>query len=135
MSGPELLFVYGSLRSGSGNLMAERLASEATHVGDATVAGALYDTGSFPAMRPCDDSSARVHGELWALHVDTAASLLAVLDQYEGYAPDARFGSLFVRVRAEVQFEDGSTREAWLYRYNHATDPASRIMSGDWQRR
>jgi gamma-glutamylcyclotransferase (GGCT)/AIG2-like uncharacterized protein YtfP len=132
MTGPELLFVYGSLRRGSGSLMSERLASEATHVGDATVAGALYDTGTFPALRPDVDPTARVHGEVWALRPETTETLLAMLDQYEGYAPDARFGSLFRRVRVPVRFEDGSEREVWVYEYNHGTDQTSRVLSGDW---
>lgn len=115
--------------------MSERLASEATFVGDASVPGALYDTGRFPAYLPHSDPDARVYGELWALRQESADSLLSMLDQYEGFAPDARFGSLFLRVRVVVQFGDGSEREAWMYRYNHHTEPESRVLSGDWMRR
>lgn len=135
MTGPELLFVYGSLRRGSGNLMAERLASEATYVGDASVPGALYDTGPFPAYLPHSDPAARVYGEVWALRPESSETLLAVLDQYEGFAPDARYGSLFLRERVTVAFDDGSHRETWMYRYNHRATPESRVLSGDWMRR
>lgn len=135
MTGPELLFVYGSLRRGSDNLMAERLTSEATYVGDASVPGALYDTGRFPAYLPHSDPAARVHGEVWALRPSSAESLLATLDQYEGFVPDARFGSLFLRVRVAVEFDDQSHGTAWMYHYNHRAAPESRIASGDWMLR
>ncbi len=135
MSGQTLLFVYGTLRRGAGSLMGERLASEATHVGDASVAGVLYDTGPFPACVGTDDPSERVHGEVWAFRAESADTLLAILDQYEGFAPDARFGSLFLRDRVTVRFEDGSEQEAWMYRYNMPPESAVRVPGGDWLRR
>ncbi len=132
---PRLLFVYGTLRRGSDSLMAERLASDATFVGPATVSGVLYDTGRFPGCVPSTDPEQRVHGEVFALHGDTAGALLAQLDQYEGYAPDARYGSLFVRARIMVRFEDGSEQAAWIYHYNEPLGGAMPIASGDWMRR
>jgi gamma-glutamylcyclotransferase (GGCT)/AIG2-like uncharacterized protein YtfP len=132
MTAPVLLFVYGTLRRGSGHLMAERLASAATYVGDASVNGALYDTGTFPACLPPEGPADRVHGDVWALQPAAAAELLALLDRYEGYAPDDRYDSLFVRVRVQVEFGDGSVQEAWMYRYNEVAQALTRISSGDW---
>lgn len=132
MTTPTLLFVYGSLRTGSGSLMAERLSSAGTPVGPASVAGALYHAGAFPAMLHSDNPDDRVIGELWALHPDSVDSLLLMLDQYEGFSSDARFSSLFVRERVMVQFGDGSEQEAWVYRYNSPLPADTRIESGDW---
>ncbi len=115
--------------------MAELLAGEATYVGEATVSGVLYDTGSFPACVPATDFSQRVHGDVYALRDDSAGTLLAQLDQYEGYSPDERFGSLFVREYARVRFDDGSEELAWIYRFNDSLEHARVIPSGDWNQR
>ncbi len=135
MTAPVLLFVYGTLRKGSGHLMAERLASEATYVGDASVEGTLYDTGRFPACVAAETPADRVHGDVWAINADSANDVLAMLDQYEGYAPDARFGSLFVRVRMKIAFGDGSAEQAWMYRYEQPVQGGRRVASGDWLQR
>ncbi len=132
MSGPVVLFVYGTLRRNSGHLMAERLAGDATFVGDATIAGRLYSTGTFPAITAPSTPDDRVFGDVWAIPESSGESVLSMLDQYEGYAPDARFGSLFVRVRMPIQFGDGSEHEAWVYQYNQGVSESERIVSGDW---
>lgn len=132
---PRLLFVYGTLRRGSPSLMAQRLAGEATFVGEATVGGRLYDTGDYPACIPSPDSQERVHGEVFALPPDGTPVLLALLDQYEGFAADARFNSLFVRERTLVRFADDSEEVAWIYHYNEALDDAIPITTGDWMAR
>jgi gamma-glutamylcyclotransferase (GGCT)/AIG2-like uncharacterized protein YtfP len=129
---PRLLFVYGTLRRGSGSLMAERLAGAATFAGEATVAGRLYDVGAYPACRPSAEPAERVHGEVFALHPETSAALLAALDQYEGFAADARYSSLFVRERTLVRFADGSEEAAWIYYANDRLDDATLIPTGDW---
>jgi gamma-glutamylcyclotransferase (GGCT)/AIG2-like uncharacterized protein YtfP len=132
MTAPTLLFVYGSLRTGSGSLMAERLSSGATPLGPASVPGALYHAGEFPAMLASDNPDDRVVGEVWALHPASAESLLQMLDQYEGFSPDERFSSLFVRERVIAQFDDGSEQESWMYRYGAPLPEDARIPSGDW---
>lgn len=132
MTGPSLLFVYGTLRRNSGHLMAERLAGDATFVGEATIAGRLYETGTFPATTAPSTPDDRVVGDVWAIPPASADTVLSMLDQYEGYAPDARFGSLFVRVRMPIRFGDGSEQDAWVYRYNQEVSESERIVSGDW---
>jgi gamma-glutamylcyclotransferase (GGCT)/AIG2-like uncharacterized protein YtfP len=130
--GPLRLFVYGTLRRGSRSLMAERLAASATYVGDATVAGTLYDTGNYPACVPSLRADDRVHGEVFALHPGTATALLAELDQYEGFASDSRYASLFVREVTKARFADGSEQAVWIYHYNEGLDDATPITTGDW---
>jgi gamma-glutamylcyclotransferase (GGCT)/AIG2-like uncharacterized protein YtfP len=132
---PRLLFVYGTLRRGSAALMAEVLSGEATYVGEATVSGVLYDAGSFPACVPASNAAQRVHGDVYALRDESASALLAQLDQYEGFSPDERFGSLFVREYARVRFDDGSEELAWIYHFNASLEHARVIASGDWNRR
>ncbi len=132
---PRLLFVYGTLRRGSGALMADRLAAEATWVGEATVSGVLYDTGRYPACVRTEDAAQRVKGEVYALHPESSRLLLAQLDQYEGFASDARYESLFVREAVTVRFDDGSEQRAWIYLYNESLERASLVASGDWMAR
>jgi gamma-glutamylcyclotransferase (GGCT)/AIG2-like uncharacterized protein YtfP len=130
--GPLRLFVYGTLRRGSASLMAERLVSSATFVGDATVPGTLYDTGNYPACVPSLRPEDRVHGEVFALHPETAGALLAELDQYEGFAADSRYASLFVREVTTARFADGSEQPVWIYHYNEKLDDTTPITTGDW---
>ncbi len=132
---PMLLFVYGTLRQANGGLMAQRLVTDATYVGDASVPGALYDLDRYPALVDCSEPEARVFGEVYAVRPDRRDDLLALLDQYEGYAADNRYSSLFERVEVPVRYEDGSEQTAWLYRYNHPVNEGRRITSGDWLQR
>ena len=119
-SDPELLFVYGTLRSrGSA---AARLAP-ARLLGAASYRGRLYDLGDYPGVVPSADPADVVRGELFALP-SAAAPLLAELDRYEG--PEFR------RVRARVRPDGASAVESWIYLYAREVAQLPRVASGDY---
>lgn len=112
-----LLFAYGTLRDARQRaLVLGGVASRP--LGNGTVAGALYDLGSYPGLLPGDD---RVPGTVIALG-DAAA--LARLDEFEGVE-----SGLYVRERTTVHLDAGGTVEAWIYRYNRPVLGRPRIRA------
>ncbi len=111
---PNLLFVYGTLRSEFDNRYARLLRKQATLVGRATVAGSIYRVSHYPGYRT--EPAGEVQGELYELQ---DAATLETLDDYEG--------SEFERVKIEV---NGAA--AWIYRFKEEPAPGSRIESGDF---
>ena len=107
----DLLFVYGTLRSGFDNRYARQLRKEATSLGRATVPGSIYRVEHYPAFRPQPEGEVR--GELYRLH--TPEITLAVLDEYEG-----------------EEFERVMVQGAWLYQYKSSPPEEARIASGDF---
>jgi gamma-glutamylcyclotransferase (GGCT)/AIG2-like uncharacterized protein YtfP len=98
-TGPQLLFVYGTLMRGMANH--RQLAGLACQ-GTAELAGfALYDLGPFPMAIASGDPQQRLHGELYAV----PPAQLQALDRFEG-AP-----RLYQRKRHRLA--DG--RRVWLY--------------------
>ena len=107
----DLLFVYGTLRSGFDNQYARLLRSQAELLGPATVMGSVFRIAHYPGYRP--EPRGVVHGELYRLSDPTAT--LRVLDEYEG--PE------YERVAIEV---------GWIYQYRVQPPAAARIESGDF---
>lgn len=100
----EYLFVYGTLRAGSGTPQAMRLAREADSLGRAHAAGHLLLVGSYPGLVA---GTGRVTGEAYRL--EAPARILLWLDRYEG--------PRFQREVQPVQLAAGGELEAWVYRY------------------
>lgn len=119
-----LLATYGTLMRAFDGPARLGIEEELSYVGDARWGGRLYDLGRFPGAVPGDGE---VHGELVRL---SSPSVWAVLDDYEGYDPDAPAASLFVRRR--VQLRRPGDREAWVYWFNDDPTGAPRVRSGDW---
>ncbi len=112
------LFVYGALRGGES---AAAVLEGGLHVGPASVAGTLYDTGAgFPALVLA--GSSRVHGEIWRC----PAAQLWSLDRQEG-VDERLFRRVGVRVGAQA---------CWTYVAGPALvrslTPDNRIASGRW---
>lgn len=127
------LFVYGTLRRGSGTRIQARLEEEAAWLGPATVAGALYRVSWYPALvtlrtedavgvssgaacaagpavgsqQPKGGRCARVRGDLFRL-ADPQATL-AWLDEYENVVPGDGRASEYRRVVEPVRLETGET--------------------------
>lgn len=120
-----LLAVYGTLRQPG---VRRRLGVEdrLQPRGPCLIPGCLYDLGAYPALVPAATGS--VTGELLQLADD---SVLAVLDHYEGYVPDAPGTSLF---RRELLTLRQPTVAAWVYLYPHPVPPEALVISGDWLR-
>jgi gamma-glutamylcyclotransferase (GGCT)/AIG2-like uncharacterized protein YtfP len=111
---PNLLFVYGTLRSDFDNPHARLLRERATLVGHATVSGSIFHISHYPGFRP--EPAGEVHGELYRLH---DAATLDVLDDYEGEE--------YERVTIEV-----NGAPAWIYQFREEPAQGSRIESGDF---
>lgn len=115
------IFVYGTLKNG---FQAHHLMSsgESRFIRAACTAP-IYEIRHmrwFPAMVEGNHSGAGVIGELYECDEDT----LLALDEYEGIAT-----GLFRR--AEIQLDDGTTAQAYLYNrgYAHLNQP---VLSGLW---
>jgi gamma-glutamylcyclotransferase (GGCT)/AIG2-like uncharacterized protein YtfP len=101
------IFVYGTLQRGEAR---ERCWPRPPQsVEPATVLGALYDLGSYPALVAGDDV---VAGELWRFAAEDMAETLTVLDHVECCTGTAN--DLYQRVIVECQTAGGKTR-AWTY--------------------
>ena len=107
----DLLFVYGTLRSGHENPYARPLRSEAELVGPATVRGSIYRVRHHPAYKSEPDGEVR--GEVYRLQ--NADMTLRVLDEYEG-----------------EDFERIVVNGWWIYRYRGDLPENARILSGDF---
>lgn len=108
---PDVLFVYGSLRSEFDNPHALFLRANAESVGRATVRGSLFLVGKYPGYLREPDGI--VLGEFWRLR--NPETTLAALDDYEG--------SEYSRVL---------NGNAWIYLYAGDVRPEQRIPSGDF---
>lgn len=119
----ELLFVYGTLRPSLATGGHARLVHDLEVVGTATVPGVLVDLGAYPGLIT---GNGVVHGIL--LRITDPARLMA-LDAYEECGgPDP----LFRRERMVAHLPDGTTVDAWGYRYARSTRGAAIIVSGDY---
>jgi gamma-glutamylcyclotransferase (GGCT)/AIG2-like uncharacterized protein YtfP len=112
------IFVYGTLRSEFDNPHARFLRAGGERLGTATVAGSVYQIGSYPGFRPSPPGT--VVGELYRLR--TPQATLEALDLYEG--------AEFERTTIEVR-HNGRPIEAWIYLYRELPAGALRIESGD----
>jgi len=132
MDAPPFLFVYGTLREHVAHPMTDLMKRCATPAGRAWLRGKLFDLGEYPGAVLSQDDSDRIAGELYRIEPGQEAILFAELDRYEDCDPDDASASEYVRVRAQVQPEEGGPLEAWVYQYNRPTDRLERIVSGDY---
>ena len=117
------LFVYGTLKSGSGHVFARLLHRNARLAGRARMPGKLYRVGHYPGMLPSEDPADWVQGEVCIMR--HPRQLLKRLDAYEGPA--------FERVSRTAWLENGAETTAWVYLYRGPVDPAQRIESGEFE--
>ena len=127
LSGPDLLFAYGTLRRNGGGpppLMAA-LNRHAVWPGPARLGAQLYRVSGYPAAVLCHDGSAQIAGDVWRLSRGPPHGLLARLDAYEG--PDYRR-----RLCAIVPDGGRGPVDAWVYLWRRRVTGLRRIASGDW---
>ena len=123
------VFVYGTLRAGEVNDLnraAERHGIEApTLVGTGTIAGRLYDFGTYPGF-VLDAAAGAVVGDIYEI----PEALLPVLDEIEEVYPGQ--ATLFIRESQSVM-RDGAPLDCLLYPVaDSAVAGLARIDSGDW---
>ena len=125
----DYVFFYGTLMSPFNRPGRQRVNSKLHFTGRGSIRAALFDLGIYPAAVPSHDQ-----GLVWGETYETtdAPSVLAALDEIEGYRPSEPERSLYTRVMAEVTLEDGRVQPAWVYFYNAPLGRAQRIPSGDY---
>ena len=97
-------------------------------VGPATTRGALFDLGRYPGAIKADG---QMHGELYRMiEPDT---LLPLVDAVEGFHPDARAESQYVRDAVAVTPAGGPGVMAWVYFYRRGLGDAVWIPNGDYR--
>ena len=124
----DLVFFYGTLMSGFQRPERARLDRVLTPVARGWIHAALFDLGIYPAAVPASDS--RVWGEIHRM-LDSD-SVLATLDELEGFSISEPDKSLYLREEIPVMFDDGRVANAWVYFYNAPLGRAERINSGDY---
>ena len=124
----DLVFFYGTLMSGFKRAGRSRIDLKLTAVGRGFIRATLFDLGIYPAAIPASEE--RVLGEVHRM--SDVDSVLAALDELEGYRPGQPDASLYTRVETPVTFDDGHVEPAWAYFYNAPLGRAERIESGDY---
>ena len=124
----DLVFFYGTLMSGFKRAGRSRIDLKLTAVGRGFIRATLFDLGIYPAAIPASEE--RVLGEVHRM--SDVDSVLAALDELEGYRPGQPDASLYTRVETPVTFDDGHVEPAWAYFYNAPLGRAERIASGDY---
>ncbi len=121
-----LLFVYGTLRRRSRHPMARQLAERARLLGEATIAGRLYDLGRYPGLQEPQTPADIVHGDVYDLGDDPAT--LTEMDEYENIeSPRPAF---FDRQLARIRLDSGEEREAWVYWFRGPVRADQHIATG-----
>lgn len=128
----DLLFVYGTLRTGFQHPMSEVLASFSAAEGNGQISGDLYDLGEYPGVVLSSNCRNRVVGELRALDPDQAQAAWQVLDEYEECTPAFPEPHQYERRMVRVILADGIETEAWAYILRTLKPGAVRIPSGDY---
>ena len=124
----DLVFFYGTLMAGFDRRRRAGIDDKLRYIGRGSIRGALFDLGLYPAVVPAPEG--RVWGEVYEM-ADTS-TVLAALDDIEGYSHDDPDKSLYLRQQADVVLPDGSAARAWVYFYNAPLGRAPRIASGDY---
>jgi gamma-glutamylcyclotransferase (GGCT)/AIG2-like uncharacterized protein YtfP len=125
-----LIFFYGTLMTPFNRPGRRRIDSHLVFKGAGAIAAALFDLGIYPAAVPAEHEDARVRGEVYEM--TDASTVLAVLDEIEGYSPKKPDTSLYTRIVTPVTLDDGSLVDAWAYFYTAPLGGAQRIASGDY---
>lgn len=122
-----LLFVYGTLRRGSGHAMGAWLAAQAEWRGPARCdAARLYRVSWYPALAE-GAAGESVRGDVYRLPGD---ALWPTLDAFEGVA--GRADDEYERRLTEVVLDEGGTVRAWCYWYRPAAEGLAQVAGGDW---
>jgi gamma-glutamylcyclotransferase (GGCT)/AIG2-like uncharacterized protein YtfP len=122
------VFFYGTLMAGFDRRRRAGIDDKLTYAGRGSIQASLFDLGIYPAAVPATDGLVR--GELYEA-VD-APTVLAALDEIEGYCPGDPDRSLYIRSLVAVTLPDGGQETAWVYFYNAPLGKAQRILSGDY---
>ena len=127
------LFVYGTLSPRHAPPEIAATVRRLRPVGQASVRGRLYDLGEYPGAILSEKSRSVIRGEVFELPGDR--STLTSLDDYEGFEPNKKGSSLFLRRVWPVTMDDGKRLRCWVYVYNGTMKGAQPVRSGQYSRR
>lgn len=125
----DYLFAYGTLAE-KPPAKISALIGQLKPVGEGYVYGRLYDVGEYPGAILDGGTRSRVFGKIFELSPDRA--VLKQLDSYEGFDPEDRRTSLFVRRRASISRTKQPPLRAWIYEYNRDVGSLPLIKSGHY---
>jgi len=128
-----LMFVYGTLRKDARGQVLSPLCRGWVFKRYGSVPGELYDFGAYPGAVPSASVDARILGELYEL--PDPATMLPLIDEYEGCGEGDSLPQEFERALVEVDAEDGSVARAWIYWYRLRPVVGRRVASGDYLQR
>lgn len=126
------VFVYGTLRKDARGQVLSPLCRDWVFKGYGSAPGVLYDFGAYPGAVRSEKPGARIQGELYDLvHPETR---LPPIDRYEGCSDEDPQPHEFEREVVDVDMEDGSVVQAWIYWYR--PEPRGQLLgSGDYLQR
>ena len=124
----EYLFAYGTLQPHLAPAEVADLVRSLENPGKGTIAGTLYDFGSYPGVVLGRLGGRRVVGTVFRLPKDSR--ILRKLDGYEEFDCESLDTSQFIRRLCPVQLADGRVLECWIYEYNRSVDNAPILESG-----
>ena len=126
----QLLFVYGSLRSGFHGPAFQYITPYFKQLADGKVKGRLYDLGEYPAALPTT-ADAFIIGELYEANSPEEFNwAIGQLDDYEGVPVGFDETQLYRRDITEVYIDEKITN-AWIYWYHGDVSGKPIIESGD----
>ena len=124
----DLVFFYGTLMAGFDRRRRAGIDDKLRYIGRGAIRGSLFDVGLYPAAVPAPEGY--VWGEVYEM--TDPATVLAALDEIEGYRHEHPERSLYLRGQTDVVLPDSSIARAWVYFYNAPLGRAERIASGDY---
>ena len=137
---PDLLVVYGTLRSGTGWRERLGVADLVQSVGSCTLLGSLFELGWYPGL--VLDGAGPVVAEVLRLREPSA---LTTFDRFEGYDPTQPEAGEYRRLLLEIDLletdvadRDVADRDrprraaAWVYELRVAPLDRPRVVGGDW---
>lgn len=125
--GRELVFVYGTLRSGAAD--AVRMV-DSDWIESGCAKGVLYSIDSLPALVHVHDEGWNVVGEIHRVSPD----LIRELDEFHGIPEQTLEGSRYKRIRRVIVSANSYSKryEVWLWEWNGGMEDKVKIRSGNW---
>lgn len=126
----QLLFVYGSLRSGFHHPAYEYMARNFRLLGPAVVKGKLYDMGEYPVAKSTTEDQF-IKGELYAVNENSDFGyVISQIDDYEGLHVEEGEKPLYTR-ELTTAFINDQLVTAWVYWFNENVDGLTELATGD----
>ena len=124
------IFVYGTLKEGF-KLDGSCAEIRESVVKNAKAKGTLFNLGPFPGAK--FDTQDTIIGELHEFSNDLEA--LRVIDNIEGYYPDNKENSLFLRKLIDVSYQNNEKIKAYAYEFNFDRYEVrqTKIKTGVWE--